>query len=42
MEAICDCALDLLDASKQVLRDPASKKAVQIAVGPFPFIRNRL
>ena len=42
MEAICDCALDLMDASKQVLRDPASKKAVQIAVGPFSFICDKL
>ena len=33
VEAICDCALDILEASKKVLRDPATKKAVQIAVG---------
>ena len=38
VESICDCALDLMDASKQVLRDPVTKKAVQIAVGLFSLI----
>ena len=38
VEAICDCALDILEASKKVLRDPATKKAVQIAVGLSLFL----
>ena len=32
VEDICDCALDLLEASKKALRNPADKKAIQIAV----------
>ena len=32
MEAICDCALDLMEASKKVLRDPVTKKPVQVCI----------
>ena len=32
MEDICDCALDLMEASKKVLRDPVTKKPVQKSV----------
>ena len=32
MEAIADCALDLLEASKKALRDPVAKKPVHIAI----------
>ena len=32
MENIVDCGLDLLEAAKKALRDPATKKEVKIAV----------
>ena len=32
VEAICDCALDLMEASKKVLRDPVTKKPAQVCI----------
>merc|ERR1719410_2266025 len=32
VEDICDCALDLMEASKKVLRDPVTKKPVQVCI----------
>merc|ERR1719443_667237 len=32
VEDICDCALDILEASKKALRNPADKKAIQLAI----------
>merc|ERR1719277_368921 len=32
VEAICNCALDLMEATKMALRDPVTKKAINIAI----------